>query len=41
MTKIGKFLGLGIIGLMICSVTYTLISQNIEDMYEFDDRIYY
>ena len=41
MKKIGKFLGLGIIGLMIGSVIYTLISQNIEDIYEFDDRIYY
>lgn len=41
MKKICKFLGLGIIGLMIGSVIYTLISQNIENMYEFDDRIYY
>ena len=41
MKKIGKFLGLGIIGLMIGSVIHTLISQNIEDIYEFDDRIYY
>ena len=41
MKKIGKFLGLGIIGLMIGSVIYTLISQNIENIYEFDDRIYY